>query len=366
MIEVIIILISFFYLVQLAIFTYGAFKSRLPSFQYQPNVSVVIAARNEESNIKPCLESLANLAYPKEKLEIIIVNDHSTDRTGEIISEFIKENDFIKTIVPEIKNDSLKGKPNAISQGIEMSHGEIIFVSDADCMVPPNWIKDIVKYYDESTGLVCGFTYTEYGKIFYGMQSLDWLFLLTVASGSFAIKTPLSCVGNNMSFRRKAYEEVGGYRGLRFSVTEDAALLIEIANKTKWKFKLPFERNSLVLSRACSNFMDLFHQKKRWGAGGKRSPVLGFILMSAGFLISSLILALPFLNLSFKYILIPVISKLVLDFLFLLIPLTYFNLLKLYKFFLIFEIYFIIYVFTLPFMVYIDKSVRWKGRVYKQ
>jgi len=347
-------------------YSIGVFRSyNEKTYNFSPKVSVIIAARNEEKNIGDCLKSLSKVNYPKDKLEIIIVNDHSDDSTQQIIDEHKNLFENLKCITPELRDWHLIGKTNAIAQGIEVSSGEIIITSDADCTFKESWINDLVKYYDDKTGIVCGFTYVEHANTFEGMQSLDWVYLLTVASGSFGLKIPLACVGNNMSFRRKAYDEVGGYQNLKFSITEDFALLQGVVKTKNWKCKYPFETGNLALSKACADYKEIFKQKKRWGLGGKKSPFIGFILMTAGFLISGLSLAAPFLPTSLFYKGLIIGTKFFLDFLFLIFSLKKFKLFGLYKYFLIFEIYYTTYVFMLPFMVFINRKVEWKGRVYK-
>ncbi len=365
-IEEFIVLICIFYLFQLITYSIGVFRSyNEKTYNFSPKVTVIIAARNEEKNIGECLESLSKVDYPKELLEVIIVNDHSEDSTQSIIDSFRGKFADFKTLVPEIRDWHLIGKTNAIAQGIEISSGEIIITSDADCTFKKSWIRDLVKYYDEKTGIVCGFTYIEHKNTFEGMQSLDWVYLLTVASGSFGLKIPLACVGNNMSFRRKAYDEVGGYEKLKFSITEDFALLQGVVKTKKWKCKYPFETGNLALSKACTSYKEILRQKKRWGMGGKKSPFIGFILMTAGFLISGLALAAPFLPVAISYKILIIATKFILDFLFLVFSLKKFKLFHLYKYFLVFEIYYTTYVFLLPFLVFTSPKVVWKGRVYK-
>jgi cellulose synthase/poly-beta-1,6-N-acetylglucosamine synthase-like glycosyltransferase len=367
MIETIIIFISVFYFFEILLFTLGNLKGYKQKPAELPFISLIIAARNEEKNLPSCLESIVRLNYPKDKLEIIIVNDHSTDHTGEILSEYVNNYSHIKTFIPKLNESHLIGKANAIAQAIDISKGEYIFTTDADCILPADWLSETIKYYDDKTGIVCGFTYTEHDTFFKGMQSLDWLYLLTIASASFKLNIPLSCVGNNMSFRRKAYDEVGGFRGLPFSVTEDSALLLAIKHKTFWKCLFPFNRSSLVYSKACETYKQMIRQRKRWGTGGLHSPLSGFVLVAAGFLISGLMFLIPFLplfNVSIEYILLPLITKVVLDLIFISIPLTFFGLLNLLKHFIFFEIYYTIYVFVLPFMVFFNKKVYWKDRVF--
>lgn len=109
--------------------------------KYEPLVSVIIPAYNEEYNIKHCLESILNVDYPKDKLEIIVVNDGSTDRTLEILESYprIKIINFTKNM----------GVGAARNSGIENAKGEILLFLDADCIADKNLVKEHVKHYPE-------------------------------------------------------------------------------------------------------------------------------------------------------------------------------------------------------------------------
>ena len=123
---------------------------------FEPSVSIIVAARNEAENLPACLRSLISVNYPKEKLEIIIVNDFSTDSTKEILDS------FHSVQVVHLKEEKKRpGKAGALLEGIKKSSGEIIFVTDADCKIPKTWIKTILKSFDEQTGLSGGFTFIE-------------------------------------------------------------------------------------------------------------------------------------------------------------------------------------------------------------
>ncbi len=237
--EILLLIIIAFYILQQIVFLFG-FNRKLPcNEQYEPTVSIIVAARNEEKNIRACLESLSKIDYPLTKLEILIVDDFSTDGTGTIIDEFANRFEFIKKVIPNKNIIKQPGKTNAVVNALDVSHGEIVFTTDADCTVKPDWIKTQVKYFTDEVGVVCGFTLQKSFSQFTGMQNLDWIYLLTVASGAINLGVPLSCIGNNMAYRRKAYDLVGGYQGIKFSVTEDFALLHKIHSSTKYKIVYP-------------------------------------------------------------------------------------------------------------------------------
>lgn len=363
MFEIIFLTAVSLYFIQLIIFSIGAGK-KYPKIKDEklPNITVVVAARNEENNILDCLNSLDRLIYPNDKIEIIIVNDHSTDRTGEIIESFIKDKPKFRTIIPKEQIGSLKGKTNALANAIKLAKGEIILTTDADCIVSPTWAKTLVSYYQDDVGFVGGFTTQQDYNVFAGMQAIDFVFLLTVAAGAQNLGKPLSCIGNNMSYRKSAYDEIGGYENLPFSVTEDFIMLMAIHKLKKYKIIYPLDPGGLVVSKPCPNIKTLYWQKKRWGVGGTESDIVGYLVMAWGYISHAAMLLTPFLF-SFTALYL-CIFKLFIDYFFVYPVFKKLKLKLKLTHFLAFEIYFIIYVILLPFIVLPNRKVKWKGREY--
>lgn len=350
------------YLIKILIFYTGARRSdHAPTGTLLPRVSVLVAARDEEQNLERCLSSLADLHYQGE-MEIILIDDNSTDGSLEIIRSWQERIPQLRLLQTEGQVHGLRGKANAIAQAIEKSTGEIILTTDADCFVPATWVEETIGQYDSTTGCVCGYTLIRNTSVFSGMQALDWSYLLTIASSGVGWGYALSAVGNNMSFRRAAYDEVGGYHGVGFSVTEDFALFKAIAYNTKWRIRYPANPAALVWSQPCADFQELFRQKRRWGRGGLDIHPLGFAIMSIGFLMNTAILILPWFGLPLMPWLVGLIGKSIGDAFLLSHPLRRFHLQHLYKYFAIFELYYLIYVTMLPFAVLLGGRVVWKGR----
>ena len=363
MFEIIFLISISLYFLQLIVFTIGAGKKykKLPDDKL-PSVTVVVAARDEEKNILDCLQSLDKLIYPDGKIEIIIVNDHSTDSTGKIIESFIKDKPRFKTLIPEGSIGSLRGKTNALANAIKISSGEVILTTDADCMVSPKWAKTIASYYKDDVGFVGGFTTQEDYSAFAGMQAIDFVYLLTVAAVSINLGKPLSCIGNNMSYRKSVYLEIGGYEGLPFSVTEDFNLLMAIHDMKLYKIIYPLDENALVTSKACPDWKTLYWQKKRWGVGGMKSDLIGYSVMAWGYIVHGAMLLLPFFfSLSVLYL---SVFKILIDFYFVKPVFDKLKLKMRFSHFLAFELYFIVYVLILPFVVLPNRKVKWKGRTF--
>jgi len=365
MFELIFLIFSSVYFIQLIVFLIGTLKSfqKLKDTEL-PSASIIVAAKNEENNIDNCLKSLSCLEYPENKLEIIIVNDNSTDRTQEIINKYLLSDNRFKTIIPQKEIGHLKGKANAIANGILISKNEIILTTDADCSVSKTWAKTIASYYTENVAMVHGYTNQNENSLFEAMQSKDFLYLLGVAAGTMNLGKPLSCIGNNMSYRRKVYNEVGGYENIPFSVTEDFKLLMAVYGLKKYKIIYPIDSDSLVTSAPCPDIKTLYLQKKRWGIGGLDSDIIGFGVMAMGFATHLGLLMSPFF---FSQVTVMIASlKFIVDYFFLNIIHKKLNMTLKFKYFIIFEFYYIFYVLALPFMVLLSPKVSWKGREFNR
>jgi cellulose synthase/poly-beta-1,6-N-acetylglucosamine synthase-like glycosyltransferase len=326
-----------------------------------PFVSVIVAGRNEESNIESCIKSLLNLDYPVDKHEIFLVNDRSTDSTGSIMKKYSSpSNPNVIYFEVEDKPTKLKGKTNALNQVIKNAKGEFIFTTDADCEVKPTWIKEMLKYYDNDTGVVGSYTIMKPVGLNSGFQSLDWVYLLSIACGSDGLNKQTSCVGNNMSYRKAAYNEVGGYENIKFSVTEDFMLMQTIKSKTHWKMKYPLRNECLNWTLPCSGFMELYRQKKRWTKGGldarSNAAVAGVLawISSAGMVLGWLA--------GIKLFAAYLVFKIIIDFLFTFPAAKEFKVLKVYFYLIPFEIWYAFYVFIAPFVVLFDRKVVWKNQ----
>ncbi len=330
-----------------------------------PKVSVIVAGRNESHNISRCIRSLSKINYPDALLEIILVNDHSTDNTLELMIKETANFDFFKIINSrENTSGNLKGKANAIDTAISQSTGEIIISTDADCEVPPDWVIETVGYYSGNTAMVCGFTMIKpCDSLFSKLQNLDWMYLLTLASSSAGLKMILSCLGNNLSFSRKSYIDTGGYSAIGFSVTEDLALMRRIDSDKNYEIKFPVNKKCLVETLPCKDVKELFSQKRRWFRGGIGINFLGYIvgfeLYAVNFL---LIFGLLFLN--YKIWIALILTKLISELILISKVMKQFEMKSLYKYYPLFSVYFAVYGLILPVSFLLKRGITWKDRKF--
>lgn len=327
-----------------------------------PRVSVIVAAKDEEANILRCLQALDKLEYPDGRLEIIIVDDNSSDGTGKIIDGFIADKPRFRKIISGDGTANLKGKANALATAVREAGNEIILTTDADCAVNPLWARTIASYYADGVGMVNGFTCQEGEGKFSGMQSLDFIYLLTAASGTANHNKPVSCIGNNMSYRKSAYLDAGGYEGLPFSVTEDYSLMAAIRLTGKHRIIYPLDSGALVSSLPCGSVKELYRQKHRWAVGGLNAPLYGFIIMATAWLAAvCCILSAVYCSPSAGWL---IFIKVLFDYMNLRLVSEKLGLRVKMENFLSFEIYYIVYVLLLPLTLLLSRRVIWKGRSY--
>ncbi len=230
----------------------------------------MVPARNEERNIASCAESLIASDYPHDKLEIIIVDDRSTDSTAAVIDSLAQQNTSVRALHRSEQDavDNLRGKPGALQFGIERATGDVILLTDADCRVQPQWIRTMTEpFRDDHVGMVCSFTTVRRGDLFALIQDIEWLYTSSMAQSANANGQPLGCFGNNMAVRSSAFHEIGGYRSISFSVTEDLALL-QAMGRRGHRVSFTCDPRSRVETEPCPSLFEYLRQKQRWVQGG--------------------------------------------------------------------------------------------------
>lgn len=261
--------IQIFYLVVL----YRMRKSNATQLQHYPFISILVAARNEENNIANCLKALNELNYPKDKLEIIIGNDSSTDNTQLVIEKYIAQKSNFKLInLNGTEFPQTKGKARVLAVLAQAAKGEIFLITDADILVGNNWAKGLVsEIIEKNVALTAGTTNIKATSFTTQFQQVDWLYFMGIINAFACVKKPITAVGNNMAFTKKAYQSIGGYENLPFSITEDYALFNALM-KNGYTTSQIINKDTLVYSQPINTLKGLLRQRKRWLVGGLDLP----------------------------------------------------------------------------------------------
>ncbi|MEJ2544672.1 MAG: glycosyltransferase, partial [Calditrichaceae bacterium] len=218
--------------------------------QHAPMISVVVCAHNEQKNLPHCIDLLSAQSYDKDKVEFIMVNDRSTDKTADIIDAICKKDDrFIKINISD-RIPEFAPKKRAIDTAVKKAKGEIILLTDSDGRPGPNWIREMGSYYTPDKDMVVG--YAPYkvkpaNHISKQVLSLEYLSIAAIAAASTGIGYPLTCVGTNMSYRKKVYEEIGGFGEFNAHISGDDDLFLTRVREHK-KYKIHYATDICALN----------------------------------------------------------------------------------------------------------------------
>jgi cellulose synthase/poly-beta-1,6-N-acetylglucosamine synthase-like glycosyltransferase len=278
------ILLFFFLLILIMLYILKC-RDKKTGYSETPFVSILLAARNEEKNINDCLTALASLNYPPECLEVLVGNDQSEDDTEALIALFIKDHSNFKLINIRSRLGQARGKANVLAHLAREAKGEFYFITDADIMVPENWIREMLSYYKPGIGTISGFSLIKDQSMLSVFQNLEWIFAFGMVKVSSEVNVPVSAVGNNMLISKEAYWSTGGYENIPFSVTEDFELFRQTLKKG-WKYKNLSNQAVLSFSKAMESFAKILSQRKRWMYGAVQLPwpMVLFLLVQSLFL----------------------------------------------------------------------------------
>ena len=227
-------------------------------------ISVIIAARNEQENIRKLLESIQAQTYSPDLFEVIVVDDHSTDNTAAIVNEF----SFVKLI--KLQFDKINSyKKKAIETGIGAASGDLIVVTDADCTVQPDWLKTIASFKENSKAVFIAppVKIQNNSTLLQTFQSLDFMVLQGITAASVQRKIHNMCNGANLAYERKVFFEVNGFAGIDHIASGDDMLLMQkIATRFPEKLSYLLSKEAIVTTQPARSWKEFFHQRVRWAS----------------------------------------------------------------------------------------------------
>lgn len=232
-------------------------------------ISVLVPFRNEEKNILRVLQSLESQNYPEDKFEVIFIDDNSTDNSKKILEENLSKKNFKVLSVPSKFSDKAH-KKRAIRFGIENSKGEIIVSTDADCIHPQNWLRTLVSYFEDKTGFISGpVKFIDQDTLFSKLQSLEFAGLVITGAGLIGSNYPVICNAANIAYRRKVFEDVGGFAlQMDLSSGDDELLMQKVFRDTNYKIQFVPEADAIVETEPNESLKQFYQQRKRWASKG--------------------------------------------------------------------------------------------------
>jgi len=313
-------IILFIYLIYFIWITESLFeKNKSEIIEYYPFVSIIISAKNEYNNLDTLLNGLITQKYPKEKYEIIIANDKSTDNT---LTKLLSYESKIKNV----KIINIKSTPNhwgskkwALNQCINNCKGDIILQTDADCIHGNQWLPEMVKpFQNYNIGFVSGPSYI-------GKKTSFWDLILkleSIAQESFTYANSkknlyISCTARNIAFRKNIFNEINGYDGIEYIESGDDDLLLhKIVMNSSCNIKYIANQKSAVISESPNTIKSFYLQRLRYASKGllyynlntpKEVKIILPFLMIVNF--CAIICIINFINYQILLWIVPIIFK---------------------------------------------------------
>ena len=231
-----------------------------------PKLSIIIPAYNEEENIKNCLRSVIYSDYPSEDMDIIVVDDKSTDKTAKIVEDIIAK---ITSHKIRLIKGSHKGKPESLNLGLSYAKHEYIMSIDADVILEKNTIKKLVSPMRNervaATNSVAAIRNPKRMIEYFQMIEFS-LNNLIRTSFSKVYKNSIWFFGAVAVYRKSVLEEIGKFKN--DTLTEDMDICLEMYEKN---YQIVTVENAIISTEACSSIAELFNQRMRWYFGALQS-----------------------------------------------------------------------------------------------
>ena len=260
------------------------------------SVSILIAARNEEGKIEKTILDILSQDYPTELLQLIIVDDHSTDCTAEIILRYSSNGVKLIRLNENEKLNSYKKK--AITEAINISEGELIITTDADCRMGSSWLKTIVSFYEAGNYKLISspVVYFEEKNTFEEIQTLEFLFLIGLGAAGIGNKMPATCNGANLAYRKDVFFELNGFQGIDdLASGDDELFLHKVASVYPEGIGFCKSKDAIVYTHAKENLQEFIQQRKRWASKSTRYKNKNIVFLGIAVWLFNLMIVVNFL-----------------------------------------------------------------------
>jgi cellulose synthase/poly-beta-1,6-N-acetylglucosamine synthase-like glycosyltransferase len=238
----------------------------------RPRVSVIIPVRNEKHCLADLLQSLGMQDYPEA--EYIFIDDRSSDESAGLVRGFAQGRKSVR-LITLTENPGPNHKQYALARGIEHASGDFFLFTDADCVVPRDWVSAMLeRMSSERVGALIGpvFKNPEGSGFFQLFQCFDHAVRYMYLAGSTGLGAAGGGFGNNLMLRAEALKCIGGYDAVPPSPTEDAALISRLRARSNYQIRAAVGAETHVLTRKETSWRAFINQTLRWNNGGLFSP----------------------------------------------------------------------------------------------
>ncbi len=348
-----------------------------PDLPFTNNIrfSVIIPARDEAANIKNCLTTILEQDYPKDFFEVIVINDHSTDNTSDIIELMQQQYPNLRLLQLEqlLPSNPLNSyKKKAIELAINQATGDWIVTTDADCFVTPQWLSTYASFInkDAPVFVAAPVKFINTGSFLSVFQCLDFISLQGITAASVHHNFHSMCNGANIAYNKNAFTQVGGFTGIdKIASGDDMLLMHKIYAQYPQQVKFLLAKNAIVQTTPMPTWRSFLNQRIRWASKADTydDKRIFWVLLLVYFLNVVLLIMLvacfwkPYLLI---YLLLLLIAKTLVELRFMAPVAAFFNESRLLNYFGIMQPFHIFYTVIAGWLGKFG-SYQWKGRNVK-
>lgn len=272
-----------------------------PREGWEPTISVVVPAYNAENTLAKCIESVATADYPQEKIEIIVVDDGSTDGTHGIAEAYAKKYPNVRVFRKENQGNAAYTK----NYGIERASGEIIATLDADSYIEKDTIRKMLPHFesDDVAAVTAAVKVDRPRNFLEKLQQVEYLYTIFSRRVLVFLESVQVTPGPFSMFRAWVFRKIGGFDTTNILEDQEMAMRIQQHN-----YKIRSSLDANVYTEVPAGFWGLLKQRTRWHRGGLKNAVkygnligpkygdLGMIVMPLGLVAVVAIFAVIFIN----------------------------------------------------------------------
>lgn len=352
--------------------------NRVQNFEYttckpQNKFSILIPFRNETENLPALLESLSKLKYPVELFEIFLINDNSSDNYKSLLDNFNNQYKKLQIHLINSKRKSSSPKKDAIETAINEANFEWIITTDADCILPKNWLCNFDDFIQKNNTkmIVAPVAFIYEKKYLNNFQILDFLSLQGSTIGGFGIEKPFLCNGANLCYNKEAFLKVNGFDGNdHIAGGDDIFLLEKFINHFPNKVQYLKSDTSIVKTKAQTTLNQLIDQRVRWASKTSSytnsfAKLVGIIVLITNLYLIFLFIIAALNYINWQHFGVVFLAKFNIDFLIIYKSSKFFNQQEALKKYLISSLLYPIFNVFIAFLSFFRKF-EWKGRSFKK
>jgi cellulose synthase/poly-beta-1,6-N-acetylglucosamine synthase-like glycosyltransferase len=218
--------------------------------------------------------SIIALDYPRESVERYYVDDGSTDDSLAVALGIAQDSGgALKVLQAPLNRDGLGPKKNALRAAIESTRAELLLFTDADAEVPRRWAKAIVREFEPHVGAVAGlFAPDKRDEIAANLYRIERLMHGAISAGCIGWGYPSSVCGANFAYRRKCYEELGGFVGAQMQAGDDD-IMVQAIRRKGWKIRFAAGADSVVRDLRLPSLSEFQAAKHRHQSTARLYPI---------------------------------------------------------------------------------------------